>query len=1708
MKYSIIVPTYKHFEDCLKPCIESIIQHTDFQDVELIVVPNGCENDGTIEYLNGLYNSVSPNIKSVWCSYALGFTQAVKLGIEAAKGEYIILLNNDLKILGSNWLDMLVAPFLLDESVGITGAAKNYHKETESEFVLFFCAMLKRDIMERVGGIDIIFNPGYGEDIDYCNKLKRLGYKVVQVPNDISLTDVRPEDDHILQFPIWHKGSVTVSEVPEWNEVVPRNEKILLERYGQKSSHIDIGNLFDTLKREDINPWIDRITPYLADDGLLTARLNGKTNLTLSKLGYIHNVFIGRDELARINGSDTIVDVSSFETIKEHVLSVGSKQVSIFGGRWEGGYCIQQDPDEIANLLYDLKDKKVEEYLEIGCADGGVTRLICDVLNVNNVTTLDLGWADMNWPLNYRTNLASTNCRGKINIFRGDSRSQQADDFLSGKKYDLIFVDADHSYECAWSDTQLAKRHAAPGALIFYHDHVFIDDIKRLCEDLKKDPDLKFIKSYEGPKETQKGLCVFQYNPHPIGEKTSIIIPTFNHLNDCLAPCLQSIVNTTDLTNTEVIVVANGCTDSTKEYIESLGSPFRLIWIDEQVGFIKAVNEGIRAATGDYLVVLNNDTEILGRDWLDILKKPFSDPSVGITGPYKDWRFYWEKDVLTFREEYIVFYCAMFRRSLVEKIGLLDEDFGMGYEEDIDYCIRAKKAGYKLIQVPTDIKDDLSITKEVLQANPNQLWRQFPLIHKDKQTFTDTPPLEYLPKSTSLLQKYPTKPRISVIIPTYNHIYDLETCIESIKKYTDLTEIEVIVVANGCTDGTDEYIRHLGAPFKLLWIPERVGYIKATNAGIKQAMGEFIILLNNDTHLVPQEKDEWIKLLLTRFVDNVGIVGPIKAWRDDVQANYLLFWCVMIKREVFQKIGLLDETFGEGYHEDVDFCIRAERAGFKLVQTPVDIIYTPESTGNPTTGGNFPINHVGGGTFEAMYGNSPERLQKHLPHLYKKYPRRRKVIDCCIFHNELDVLEMRLEELDSVVDEFVIVEARQTHQGSPKPLNFEQNKDRFAKYLSKVRYIPIDFPDNLTTWGRENYQRDAIAKGLLDCQPNDIIIISDCDEIVKKEVVAAYSSNQGVCAIEMDLFYYNKELKADQKWYKARILPYSALEGKTPQYFRGDGDYIYNTIIPNGGWHYSFFGDVSTIKEKLQSYGHEEFNNEKYTNEQHIQNCIDKGIDLFGRDIYFTKPKVDKGYMVYDCFSFFNELDLLEIRLNELDPYIDYFVISEMNHTHSGIPKPLYFWDNRERFSKWMHKIVHLVPPNIDTQDPWVREHHQRDYMKYALEKCNPQDLIIVSDLDEIPKGSTIHPVITPKYFEQNQFSYYLNYNIGISPIAPGTFSRISSYGYIDVNKMSLTALRYLYMTENDGIVDGGWHFSWMGGPYNIHRKIEAWAHQELNTSENKKPIKHIEHLISEGKEHWGRENGLTTKKWQIDSSFPQFVQENIDYLTEKGLLDVKKVAVIMPYYNDDMLIKAVGGVTSQTFLNWHLFIVDDGSDNDKKAVNILANHPKITIIEKEKGGPSSARNLGLARVHDAFTHVAFCDSDDIWDSDYLMKQINMIGDNDVVYSSVRHIFDNGQVAIPWGIPDPLHYPGAKVMIETPFIFISSVVCTRQSIENKQFDNTLDSIEDWDMWLTMDKEGCGFIHNPEKLLTYTVKSGGMAGQRTEEKIKRLKSKHL
>ena len=108
--------------------------------------------------------------------------------------------------------------------------------------------------------------------------------------------------------------------------------------------------------------------------------------------------------------------------------------------------------------------------------------------------------------------------------------------------------------------------------------------------------------------------------------------------------------------------------------------------------------------------------------------------------------------------------------------------------------------------------------------------------------------------------------------------------------------------------------------------------------------------------------------------------------------------------------------------------------------------------------------------------------------------------------------------------------------------------------------------------------------------------------------------------------------------------------------------------------------------------------------------------------------------MVIDCFPFFNELDVLEIRLNILKPYVDKFILVEANQTQSFQSKPFYFEENKERFADFLDKIIHVKMEEGVVKEKWSLENFQRNYILKGLSELSlkKDDIIGISDVDEI----------------------------------------------------------------------------------------------------------------------------------------------------------------------------------------------------------------------------------------------------------------------------------------------------------------------------------------------------------------------------------------
>ncbi len=263
--------------------------------------------------------------------------------------------------------------------------------------------------------------------------------------------------------------------------------------------------------------------------------------------------------------------------------------------------------------------------------------------------------------------------------------------------------------------------------------------------------------------------------------------------------------------------------------------------------------------------------------------------------------------------------------------------------------------------------------------------------------------------------------------------------------------------------------------------------------------------------------------------------------------------------------------------------------------------------------------------------------------------------------------------------------------------------------------------------------------------------------------------------------------------------------------------------------------------------------------------------------------------MIYDCFTFFNEIDLLEARLEYLDPIVDHFVIAESNLTYSGNDKPYNFQANIDRYKKWKDKIIYLpleqsteglsfntVNSYTPSDGAWILENEQRNGLFHIEDLIQNDDILLISDLDEFPRlekiiefkeASSGGVKINPHAFRQLFHYYYMNcQNVGFERIWNGS---VITQG--DVFKRE--GPQYFRDHRNDfrGIENGGFHWSFLGGLEKIKYKIHSFAHTEFNRPDLTSD-EHIIKCLEEGHDVFNRP-GVSYKFYPV-SWYPEEIQK------------------------------------------------------------------------------------------------------------------------------------------------------------------------------------------------------------------------------------------
>lgn len=272
--------------------------------------------------------------------------------------------------------------------------------------------------------------------------------------------------------------------------------------------------------------------------------------------------------------------------------------------------------------------------------------------------------------------------------------------------------------------------------------------------------------------------------------------------------------------------------------------------------------------------------------------------------------------------------------------------------------------------------------------------------------------------------------------------------------------------------------------------------------------------------------------------------------------------------------------------------------------------------------------------------------------------------------------------------------------------------------------------------------------------------------------------------------------------------------------------------------------------------------------------------------------------MVYDCFQFFNELDILKLRMHVLNDVVDKFVISESTVTFSGDKKPLYYAENKEMFKEFEHKIIHKIVDDTPMDcNAFMRDSHQKCAVARGLIGAQPDDIIIFSDVDEIPNPEALKKIFadmdSSKIYALAQRNFYCY--LDMEETSRNLLSVTGEFeGFTGENRrwLGTKVCKYSmldhYTTEQlrdkeqkpimVRVPEGGWHFSYMGGGKNesvedrVKYKIKSAAHQEYN---NRSTLSKVKRNIKNQQDILGRESKFEIVP--IDETFPVYLREHLE---------------------------------------------------------------------------------------------------------------------------------------------------------------------------------------------------------------------------------------
>lgn len=257
----------------------------------------------------------------------------------------------------------------------------------------------------------------------------------------------------------------------------------------------------------------------------------------------------------------------------------------------------------------------------------------------------------------------------------------------------------------------------------------------------------------------------------------------------------------------------------------------------------------------------------------------------------------------------------------------------------------------------------------------------------------------------------------------------------------------------------------------------------------------------------------------------------------------------------------------------------------------------------------------------------------------------KKLFDCIPFYQSNLLFEIRLKTLDHLVDYFVVCEATKTHTGHKKELNFDLKK--FKNLSDKIRYIVVDdLPDPESLKHKKyplyNFQINKLAEGIVDAKEDDLILVSDEDEIPNPDAISEFEYDNFKYGIFLQQLYYykfniyNETEHSGNHWPGSRIclkknlIKFSSFRAlKTKNKFSPFWKFWKEKsidLIDKGGWHFTYLMDYEKISQKIKSSEHTEFDQKHYTDIEKIKFRVENLLDPFDRNYKFKKKNINDEF--------------------------------------------------------------------------------------------------------------------------------------------------------------------------------------------------------------------------------------------------------------------------------------------------------------------------------------------------------------------------------------------------------------------------------------------------------------------------------------------------